>query len=714
MEILVEIVEDSGVGFFPGIKHMAPLLTEVGWSKGRYDSYVLYPNGSLIGTVHPPGFAWLVNNDSNQSTNTDEMIFISSRNQRCRGRWFVAAILPCRFQSLKIGASYQCQLVLVMGAKVTATSLMNRDVKIYYYKMRGDLSHTAITDLLDSSPSPKQFVTNLFESSLSEGLEKHTRIRFLNQISGPSLAGWKLVDSTTMVDGSQYFQCRRGPDQWLDRAPINKYSERDIQLTIPVYTTWQLQEHHFRTKCNDHVGIISGTKKLSQFRGSDVVIVYTTRKKIYGRFMWMPLPQSPSGQCDFALITMEQKRDIDNRFTEEECLMEPQQFRDMVIEMTIQNGFDSFVRLLVLSCGKSHFGKRCMMFVISIVSNIEMDILRRKKNTISIDVDPEQVFEIANINVQDPHIDGTVVFRGQNFSTNCHIGMDDVALVMAAYPTTFQRSITKNLGTFHMIQERQSNMASRSMGVCGKTSEHHYFNDNSTNTSLVPLTSPLMNALLYVTEQVQDSSGQVLIGVIKMAFRRLRHWNNIRSDDVCPYGIVTCPRHDRKKGVLESFSNCGHRDATDCTDEAQGSLVFAYLQEVVNSTSVLDYFCRMYSTFGDVLVRPIIPLPTTCAWKLIEDPDQFGFNHISYFVVVEAGTAWDLSSNVFTKDVGIIGGTFLGKLVEHVTSCSLYEEQSSGWVTTLCPGNACNFAWGRSGGSQRLQRSSRITSRIRR
>jgi hypothetical protein len=190
--------------------------------------------------------------------------------------------------------------------------------------------------------------------------------------------------------------------------------------------------------------------------------------------------------------------------------------------------------------------------------------------------------------------------------------------------------------------------------------------------------------------------------------------DDIRSDDVWPYEIVTCSRHDRKKGALESFSNCGHRDSTDCTNEVQGSLVFAYLQEVVNNTTVLEYFCRMYSTFSDVLVRSIIPLPTTCAWKLIEDPDQFGFNHTLYFVVVEAGIAWDLSSNLFTEDIGIIGGTFLGKLVEHVTSCSLYEEKSSGWVTTLCPGNACNFARGRSGGSQRLQKSSQITPRSRR
>ncbi len=61
-------------------------------------------------------------------------------------------------------------------------------------------------------------------------------------------------------------------------------------------------------------------------------------------------------------------------------------------------------------------------------------------------------------------------------------------------------------------------------------------------------------------------------------------------------------------------------------------------------------------------------------------------------MVVEAEIAWDLSSDLFTEDIGIIGGTFLGKLVEHMTSCSLYEEKSSGWVTTLCPRNACIFA----------------------
>ncbi len=108
---------------------------------------------------------------------------------------------------------------------------------------------------------------------------------------------------------------------------------------------WQPHEQHHPTKCHDYVGIISGTKKLTQFRGSDVVIVYTTRKNSYGRFMWMPLPKLPLGQRDFALITIEQKREIDNRFTEEECLMESQEFREIVMEMTIQNGFDSICEI---------------------------------------------------------------------------------------------------------------------------------------------------------------------------------------------------------------------------------------------------------------------------------------------------------------------------------------------------------------------------------
>jgi hypothetical protein len=79
------------------------------------------------------------------------------------------------------------------------------------------------------------------------------------------------------------------------------------------------------------------------------------------------------------------------------------------------------------------------------------------------------------------------------------------------------------------------------------------------------------------------------------------------------------------------------------------------------------------------------------------------YRYMSFFVVAHAGKAWDLSSTVFSSANEIIGATCLGKLVEHATIYWLWGEIGSGWVTTICPGNAANFALGSSGGKTHLQ-----------
>ena len=171
-------------------------------------------------------------------------------------------------------------------------------------------------------------------------------------------------------------------------------------------------------------------------------------------------------------------------------------------------------------------------------------------------------------------------------------------------------------------------MPSQSMGACRNSTKHHYYNESSTNISLVPQSSPFMNMLNYTTQQVQQNSGQELFGLIQNAFRQRYNWKHIRTDSVCPYGILTCPRIVMKRNVLESFSNCSHKDTTDCLDVEQGRIVSNYMENS-DCPVLLNYFERMYSTFNGVLYKPIMPLPTTCAWKLIEDPAPFSFKHIS-------------------------------------------------------------------------------------
>jgi hypothetical protein len=115
-----------------------------------------------------------------------------------------------------------------------------------------------------------------------------------------------------------------------------------------------------------------------------------------------------------------------------------------------------------------------------------------------------------------------------------------------------------------MFGKRQSYLSSLSMGVIGNRTERDYFNDSNTNTSLVPLTLAFMNSLHRVSVQAQDSSGQELIGLIKTAFSRHFNWSKVLvSDNICPYGIMTCPRRIRRNQVIKSFCNGGHRDSTD-------------------------------------------------------------------------------------------------------------------------------------------------------
>ncbi len=65
--------------------------------------------------------------------------------------------------------------------------------------------------------------------------------------------------------------------------------------------------------------------------------------------MWMPTPKATLFALYFGLITKEQKQMIDSEFTEERNLMDPDEFTDMVLSMTLENGFDSLVCLKRLS-----------------------------------------------------------------------------------------------------------------------------------------------------------------------------------------------------------------------------------------------------------------------------------------------------------------------------------------------------------------------------
>ena len=126
-------------------------------------------------------------------------------------------------------------------------------------------------------------------------------------------------------------------------------------------------------------------------------------------------------------------------------------------------------------------------------------------------------------------------------------------------------------------------------------------------------------------------------------------------------------------GYFKSFANSSHLDCSDCTNSEQENIFWNYISSLGN-LSIIKYDQKLRSTFPQKNMKNKIPLPTTCVWTIIEQAPSF--NHHSYFVVADTGTSFDLSSNVFQNGYEYLCSTFFGSLVEHVTSCSIWIEET--------------------------------------
>ncbi len=89
-------------------------------------------------------------------------------------------------------------MILVMGVKSLAKYLMDPEITVFYYKLSVDLGHLTIPEMRKSSHNPEVFIRQAFHPLLEQSLASKLCIRYLNQISGPSIE---------IVDGVEYHQC---------------------------------------------------------------------------------------------------------------------------------------------------------------------------------------------------------------------------------------------------------------------------------------------------------------------------------------------------------------------------------------------------------------------------------------------------------------------------------------------------------------------------
>jgi len=169
-----------------------------------------------------------------------------------------------------------------MGVKLLAKSLMDPEVKVFYYKLHNDLGHLTIPDMIKSSCNLEEFIHQAFHPLLEQSLASKLCIRYFNQISGPSFTCWDVNPSIEIEDGVEYHQCQLGPDQWSNHLMIFKELEADVSLTNPQYNTWKHHDDHYIESCDDLLAQLCSSRKLSQFNGSGVCVTYSLLQQAYG------------------------------------------------------------------------------------------------------------------------------------------------------------------------------------------------------------------------------------------------------------------------------------------------------------------------------------------------------------------------------------------------------------------------------------------------
>lgn len=694
-------------------KRGRPEIAAAGWAKGRYDVFRLKCCGTKFECqILYPGQALFPNRSSSEN---DHLFFFSCRNNGGTARGSIAALLPKPFSKYKGGDLFPCELILMWGVNIST----DNKLQFVYSKWKGgdtiknnnySTIHVAMQQLTDR----RQFVSSMFEEIVTVVNADEINVRYLNQISGPTHCTFPIEFSLTERDGKQYLSSKLHPDIWLPKPWDNRMLRNHpiIKVQSP------LRLSHIKTSNNTNQAAKSiGLAKLTQYNknnsnicGVNVFSVRTYRlDNNIGNddLVWVPMPTDGTEglSVDFALVTKAQKKAYDQHLELHGGSKKIDEFINDFQEMVRENDPNgSFIRCLRLRLGEEYSLNdnmaRCLSFRAVVVRrDREVEIvLDNLHNTKKVSIDGRQYWiAVRDRNVNDYQLEtGHCIFILAPWKYKRQLELAQLTLLRKTYNGRgLNRGRMSQSGGMVMIGYRQSSQASANAAEPQNSINYHYWNESQTNTSLLPFTNEITNAMSKEATDMQTCNGMLNIALLRKALQKYRGYY-IDSWEICPYSILSYPFEKANTERLEGYSNQEHVD-DDYTDEDSGELMQDYIDGEDCAPIIKKYYAEFRKIYPKI-PRNRFPLPTTCCNIFLEEVP--GITHIQYFVVTEMMVCGDLSSDALADDIEQISESFYGMLSGHLTSCSVWINKTEGTATTLCPKlkSCCNLAWGNSGG----------------
>ena len=157
-----------------------------------------------------------------------------------------------------------------------------------------------------------------------------------------------------------------------------------------------------------------------------------------------------------------------------------------------------------------------------------------------------------NVSNVDHPVKCFTVFKGYEWPFTCILDDVRTSLLVTTYHGIGQSCPQlgdTQFGNLRMFGFRQSNQASSNMGEVSDTINHNYWVVSTTNTSTAQQTAALSNALSEQAIDVQNHSGQVVIGLLKKVIMAKELWK-AKSFDICQHTIMTMPHLNNKNGCF--------------------------------------------------------------------------------------------------------------------------------------------------------------------
>ena len=203
--------------------------------------------------------------------------------------------------------------------------------------------------------------------------------------------------------------------------------------------------------------------------------------------------------------------------------------------------------------------------------------------------------------------------------------------------------------------------------------QHQYTNQAYTNLSLRPWTAFIFNSLRGQAKLNGIHCGMVMDSLITHVSKKVNPHFTDKS-----WGIIT-----------RNFSNTSHVD-----DDWNYTAVHDVSKAVLGSDKVKlkEYLTRFWNTFPNIRNR--LPHATSCNW--VEEDYSTTWKRYQYFVLVDFGLVYDLSSDLFnSNERKQLSATFYGSLFYHLTSRALWISSDGVHASTVKPEGASSlFAWG--------------------